>query len=311
MIQMSMTSLRVNCSALAGLVGRTSFATPSDSVLTVWKSSDPQGYAEAHRRCGVETPEQRKRRIREYYPGMDAIARTTKPSLLSTSRLLDAESEWRGTSRFLPDGDLGDRGDRGDRGISSQAPSAEEALRLAKETAYTQHGIDRESSVLRTVDRVLDRGFEPVDALFSTEVGRTRSGTPVVLQGRVDAMSGDGTTVLEIKTRARGLFMTLKEYERVQISAYMYLTGARDAVLAEAYFSSRAAPDPDVNIVPVPRDDAYIDDLIRETVDRAEAVDRLVRDRAFQDAFVRSSRRDGLIKSVWTDCCSRSGDVSP
>lgn len=55
----------------------------------------------------------------------------------------------------------------------------------------------------------------------------------VILRGKVDGMSGD--TVIEAKNRCNRLFKELRDYERVQLEAYMFLTGYNKSVLTEHY----------------------------------------------------------------------------
>ena len=55
----------------------------------------------------------------------------------------------------------------------------------------------------------------------------------VILRGKVDGMSGD--TVIEAKNRSKRLFKELRDYERVQLEAYMFLTGYGKSILTEHY----------------------------------------------------------------------------
>ena len=55
----------------------------------------------------------------------------------------------------------------------------------------------------------------------------------IILKGKVDGISDD--TVVEAKNRQNRLFMELRDYERVQLEAYMFLTGYNKSVLTEHY----------------------------------------------------------------------------
>lgn len=286
-----MPHIRLNSSALAALVGRNPYVSRADAVLTAWRSSDRESYLEAHTRLGLETPEQRKDRIRAMYPEIDTIARTTKPSLLSSA---------------LPKGSMFlDDPAYPTQGYATKTPpiTYRDVMETARETAYTQHGIDRETIVLDAVNRVMGTQFEADDTLWTREIGTTRMGTPVTIQGRVDAIDATSKTILEIKTRARGLFMRLKDYERVQIESYLFLTGYTTAFLAEAFFPSRQSTEPDLNINRVDRDDDSIQALVDETMSMAEAVDRVVNDPHAQDLFLQSQHR-GTMVSHWIDTIS-------
>jgi hypothetical protein len=68
--------------------------------------------------------------------------------------------------------------------------------------------------------------------MYSKELIRTEHYC-IVLKGKVDGISGD--TVVEAKNRQNKLFMELRDYERVQLEAYMFLTGYNKSVLTEHY----------------------------------------------------------------------------
>ena len=55
----------------------------------------------------------------------------------------------------------------------------------------------------------------------------------LVLRGKVDGISDD--TIIETKNRRNHLFMELRDYEKVQLESYMYLTGLQKSILTEHY----------------------------------------------------------------------------
>ena len=55
----------------------------------------------------------------------------------------------------------------------------------------------------------------------------------IVLKGKVDGITND--TVVEAKNRQNRLFMELRDYERVQLEAYMFLTSYNKSILTEHY----------------------------------------------------------------------------
>jgi len=172
-----------------------------------------------------------------------------------------------------------------------------EAMDLATETANTMHGIDRESVVLSRVNDILGASFAPCDQVYSKEIGTMPSGRTVVVQGRVDGL--DSTRVLEIKTRARRLFLSMKDYERIQIDTYLYLTERTDAILAEAYFPSRVAEEPDLNIIPISRDEDRINEVLEDAMRASRALDRIMDCPDAQRAFLITRHREALV-TEWT-----------
>ncbi len=57
----------------------------------------------------------------------------------------------------------------------------------------------------------------------------------IVIRGRVDGMSEEDNCIIESKNRSRHLFKTLRPHERVQIEAYMFLSGMNRCILTEYY----------------------------------------------------------------------------
>jgi len=55
----------------------------------------------------------------------------------------------------------------------------------------------------------------------------------VILRGKVDGISEDH--IIETKNRTKCLFNTLRNYEQVQIEAYMFLTDLQKSILTEHY----------------------------------------------------------------------------
>ena len=286
-----MIPLRINSSNIAALAGKNPYVPVAEAVLTVWKSSDRDSYIKAHERCRLETPEQRKQRIKEAYPAIDAIARTTKPSALASSlasfSFLDDPQVTKYSTTTTP---------------ATPPITKREIMDTARETAYTGHGIDRESVVLDRVNTVMGTYFKEDDTLWKQSIGITPSGRDVIVQGRIDAKdtTTDPPVLLEIKTRARGLFMHLKEYEKIQIESYLFLTHTTTAYLAEAYFPSRHSIDPDLNIIRVVRDDESIQGWVHQILETVQAVEYIVSNEDAQDIFLKSKHRNTILKH-WMD----------
>jgi len=55
----------------------------------------------------------------------------------------------------------------------------------------------------------------------------------IILKGKVDGILDD--IIIESKNRSKKLFLELRDYERVQLEAYMFLTGLNKSILTEHY----------------------------------------------------------------------------
>jgi len=238
----------------------------------------------------METPEDKKRRIKKAFPMIETLARTTKPSVMSSSLAT------MGASMFLPDREFS-----GSPVIAAQTHITHaDIVAVARETTNTMHGIDRERVILDRVNGLLDDVFHEDETLYTKLIGTTTSahggGRPVILQGRIDAIRSDA--VLEIKTRTRGLFMDLKRYERVQMDAYMFLTDRPRAYLAEAYFPSKHSVDPDLNMIEVDWDAERMHETCCRALEMAHILDSLFESPELQRAFLRSPNRDTWISQT-------------
>jgi hypothetical protein len=133
------------------------------------------------------------------------------------------------------------------------------AVRRVTDVAEVQVRLERgtaaEAAVLDTLQTeratpVVDRNAQ----MHTAYVDCPQAGTRVKLCGRVDGrFDGEGGPLIEVKVRRNRLFRTLYAYERVQVHAYMVMTGAREAILRETF-------DGTTNDIPVPYDAAFWDD---------------------------------------------------
>ena len=56
------------------------------------------------------------------------------------------------------------------------------------------------------------------------------------LGGKIDGILED-KTIIEVKNRMRGLFNTVREYEKIQTFAYMFILHSQKSQLVETYFN--------------------------------------------------------------------------
>lgn len=102
--------------------------------------------------------------------------------------------------------------------------------------------------------------------------------------------------------------MRLKEYERVQIETYLLLTGTDSAILAEAYFPSRHATDPDMNMIRISRDEDRIRDIVDDALRASAALDRVVSCPDAQRVFLTTRHRDALVDRWLAETHESSSD---
>jgi len=67
--------------------------------------------------------------------------------------------------------------------------------------------------------------------MFTKELFSDGKGYRIFVRGKVDGISDD--ILIETKNRTKRLFYNLRDYERVQLEAYFFLTGLKKALLTE------------------------------------------------------------------------------
>jgi len=106
-------------------------------------------------------------------------------------------------------------------------------LAQVKTDMYTKHGTEQESAIRQSVSATLKKKIQILDKFKAAkEPIVTVNGIEVYIGGKHDGMV-DGK-IVEIKTR-QSRFLGTPVYELVQVHAYMYIFGTRQAMIVESY----------------------------------------------------------------------------
>ena len=109
-----------------------------------------------------------------------------------------------------------------------------EVLEHIRSSVFTSFGTAKEDRTADTSGLKLARD----DTFYEYEV-TTIFGTRYTIVGRVDRIE-DGTTLVEIKNRTRGLFNEVRGYEMIQVQTYLAMLGLDKAKLIEQYNNEQA-----------------------------------------------------------------------
>ena len=85
----------------------------------------------------------------------------------------------------------------------------------------------------------------------------------IFIGGKIDGISTDSSTIIEVKNRIHKLFYQLRDYEKVQILSYMYLFSVKKGHLVEAH---KKKDETNINIIEVLYDEEYMDYIINKIV---------------------------------------------
>ncbi|KAG5191299.1 hypothetical protein JKP88DRAFT_296237 [Tribonema minus] len=96
---------------------------------------------------------------------------------------------------------------------------------------YKKRGREGEQGVVEDYEkRVRQRVVARNDTFYKKVIGEG-----VCLGGRIDGVREDGKRLVEVKKRQNRLFTHIAAYERVQVMAYMFLTGIHTCDLVQQY----------------------------------------------------------------------------
>lgn len=281
---MMTSNLLVYASQIAACIGKNRYKLPHEALETVWKRVDPMGFKRALVRCQRQDPEDRLKELALTHVDIDKVLKTAAESVPQTA------AETIGTLSS----------------VTSEVPvqklSKEDAALVqdkVRENLFCGYGTRSEDSVFHTLTN--DMGFDlRKDTTFHWKMFGQYKGAEWGLGGRIDAISADGTTVIEIKNRVRRLFEHAVEYENVQIQSYMHiLDSATKGMLVEVLKTETSK----MGLIPVEKDEVLWEETIlpRLTVFCEYLIDLLHDEHAQNEYFSQQSRSDALL-SRFEDC---------
>ncbi len=275
-----LNSICIYASQLASCINHNRFKKPSDALETVWQRVAPASFRDALTRNGIKTQEEAVRDImtsnqtvRNLLVHAEDVVTTSSVEVARgyeeiSTRLAEAELKWE--ERKLVDDAM-------------------------KKTLYTSFGTRQESVAFQKIDARIPCRLD--DTFYRSHVGEI-DGVHIFVGGKVDAISKDGSTVIEIKNRINRLFYKLPLYEIIQVQTYLHLLPTvKRARLVECLTKEDGTVQ--MNMIPIERDqdmwDTYIVPKIRGFV---KYLLRLLDDPVEQDAYLQSRRRAALVTTA-------------
>lgn len=141
----------------------------------------------------------------------------------------------------------------------------EQLIDLMKTATNTRHGVSNEVSGYQIFAECMGKPCTAQQkGLKHTVFADDRF--EWVLTGRLDGLTADGE-VVEIKNRTKGLFGRIRDYEAVQLQAYIHMTGAQLGHLLELHRLTDGRMDYDIKTLP--RDPEFMTGFIPDWFARA------------------------------------------
>lgn len=274
-----MTTVKCICiyaSQLASCIGHNRFKKPSDALETVWQRIAPACFDDALRRNGIKTTEEA---VHDILTSNQAVRSLLVRAEEVTTTSTQVAQGYENISRELEHADL----------TATDRRLVDEAFRR---TMYTSFGTRQESVALHKLSARIP--CRPDDTFYRMHLGHV-DGVQIYVGGKIDAISDDGTTVIEIKNRINRLFYKLPMFEIIQVQTYLQLLpDTESARLVECL--TRRTGDVLMNVVPIERDQDLWDTLIvPKLLGFVSYVLRIIADPREQDLYLQSRRRTALV----------------
>lgn len=180
---------------------------------------------------------------------------------------------------------------------------------VLKRNLYTNYGNAQELGVIEYLRS--EAGIRcRQDDTFYKQLGGYCNGVPWFIGGKIDAISEDGTTLIEIKNRVNHLFHSVPFYENVQVQTYLQLLGLQKGMLVECLKSSRqhrmtptmvhsggeGRNDVYINVIEIARDDyLWNHEIVPKLAGFVDFLLRLIGDETLQDQYLTSRRRTAFV----------------
>ena len=274
-------SVCIYASQLASCIGYNRFKKQSDALESVWQRVDPISFRDALARNGIKTQEEAVRDLMTSNDTVRTILVEAEDAQTKTSgdvaRGYEASSQ-----KLLAETAL----DREDRRL------VDDALR---KSLYTSFGNRQESVALDHVQGGVQ--CHPDDTFYRQHVLDV-DGVTVFVGGKMDAISDDGHTIIELKNRINRLFYRIPMYEIIQVQAYLHVVpAARQAQLIECLTRDDGTMATNAVLV-LPDEELWETVVLPGLVGFVRALIRVLRDPKIQDMYLQSRRRASLVAAL-------------
>jgi hypothetical protein len=275
-------TLKVYASSFAGFIGKNPYTKQHEVFESTWKKFSPETYAAALQRNGHTTDQQRLETLRQSIPEVDVAIYSAENSLNSSASSVSQNHQ---SLSVDPSVDLSPH----------EKKLVDDEIR---KQLFTRYGTARERSVIDMLSKEMGMVFtKGIEEVTHTKHYVTPNGTVWRLAGKIDGLTDDGMTLVEIKNRVKRLFMRATDYERIQVECYLRLLESTErALLVEAL--SLDGNGTTLNIIPIERND----DLWTEWHHRAEIyieyLHRVIESQGLQDAYFQSKTPSAFLRKV-------------
>lgn len=282
--------LCVYASQGAAAIGENKHKKPCDAAETFWERAHIQSYRAAMKRNTIMTSDEIIDRLEKNHPKLVKIMeRAGKDEESST----DVAKKYNSLSTEFTQYANANY-------ISQDFYSVvDDAIR---KTTYTSYGNAQESKVFDYINNTLKMDVVEDPSFYKSQAGviNNKYGSfPWFIGGKIDGITQDRKTLVEIKNRVNRLFKIIPSYESVQVQMYLELLDIDKAVLVECLKTKEyEVLHEDVNVISINRDsDAWKTNIFPRIEGFVDFVIHLIHDEALQDKYLNSKRKSAMISS--------------
>lgn len=251
-----MSEIFISASELAIITGHNQYKEPSEIILKYWKRHFKQNYNDFLEKMKKESKDIKKEETE--FETINRIAKKNNININVKKCLNTKNTE-----------SLNKNKDELFKETLSKV-SADDSKKLKdaiNRVTNTHFGIKNENKGIELYSQKTQCKVELTNTYFKKELSVIENNCGNIdswyLGGKVDGLTNiDGEkTIVEIKNRVNKLFNCVRDYEKVQCFAYMYILDIKNVHLAETLKSSK---NQNMNIINISYNDDFMDNIIEK-----------------------------------------------
>jgi hypothetical protein len=248
-------NIHISASELAILTGHNTYRSSKELVVKYWKKYWNKDYERI-----LDKMKSNEKKIVLPETSSETIQRIAKENNISKADLGKIYQ----SSKQKDTGKMKQMKECAVNEVLKKIPESQRNLfqKSANSVAYTGFGTRNETNAVKIYENLTGKKVETLNKYFHDDVFIIEEfkDKPDVwsVGGKIDGIfpNEDGTkTVLEIKNRMNGLFKTLRDYEKVQCYAYMFMLNLKCVHLAECYKKKDSSAE--MNIIEINWDEDF------------------------------------------------------
>lgn len=238
-------------SDLSNLVGLNKYRNPSEILLKLWKTNYPEDYGSIKQELN-----QKKKPIALEETKQETFKRISTKYQDKTTKLYDDIKKCQDEKDIVKMKES--RKKLLEHCQDLESKDKVEIEKAIYEITNTNFGTKQESKSIHIYTQLTGLPVLKIQK-FSKRPLISSSKNIWFLGGKLDGILQD-KTIIEVKNRMNGLFKTVREYEKVQTYAYMYIFHSQKSQIVETYLKRET---PECGIIDVPFEQEYWQGLLQ------------------------------------------------